>query len=244
MSHVLTIRLRSDAAFSGGDGVPGLVDIEIEHDTAGCPQIGARALKGLLREECANLRTALGERWSSEGWHEQARRLFGASGATNDHESIMHLGHATLPPELRAQLHAQVAQWRINPTAPDALAPEDVLAALTTIRRQTAVDAVRGAPDTGSLRSVRVLLRDTPLIAPITFRVTPTDADLALLAACVLLMRRGGSGRNRGRGRIAALLHQAPPKTYDDASYTELLFQRFCMLVNPPAPDAQALATE
>ncbi|NJN18885.1 MAG: RAMP superfamily protein [Oscillochloris sp.] len=244
MSHELTIHLCSDSTFSNGDGVPGFVDIEIEHDSSGCPQIGARTLKGLLREECANLRFALADRWTDTPWKISERRLFGASGATNDHESIMHLADATLPPTLREHLHAQVAAWRSNPPKPDALSPDQILESLTTIRRQTAVDAVRGAPDTGSLRSVRVLLRNTPLIAPIGFRVTPTENDLALLAACILQMRRGGSGRNRGRGRIKALLHQSPVLDYHNADYTQTLFKHFRTLVVSPAPDAQAVTTE
>ena len=35
----------------------------------------------------------------------------------------------------------------------------------------------------------------------------PEDHDLPLLAACILALRRAGTGRNRGRGRLRASLH-------------------------------------
>jgi len=94
-SYYLTIALESDATFGRGDGVPGLVDLEIDHDAAGCPFISGRALKGLLVEEAANLRFALGdERW--ESWAAACTWLFGVSGATGVGDAHVHIGPATL----------------------------------------------------------------------------------------------------------------------------------------------------
>jgi hypothetical protein len=81
----------------------------------------------------------------------------------------------------------------------------DVLEALTDIRRQTAMDET-GQPDDGSLRSMRVILRQTTFTARLRFRQTPSETDLALFNACVLAFRRAGTGRNRGRGHLQAIL--------------------------------------
>jgi hypothetical protein len=215
--YYLSVRLRSDATFGRGEGVAGFVDVEIEHDDHGFPFIGGRALKGLLQEEWQNLRYALGSR--GEHWQKAAELLFGTPGALLEGAATMFVGAATLPPELIAAVRDQE------------LDRTDVLTSLTTVRRQTAIDAESGAPERGSLRAFRVLLRETPMIALLEFEHAPSDATLALLAACVLAVRRGGSVRNRGRGRLALLLHDHLPENYNDATFIRTHFQRFAQEV-------------
>jgi hypothetical protein len=223
MIYYISIWVKSAASFGAGEGIPGFVDVEIDHDACGCPELGGRRLKGLLAEECANLRYALGsERWKQ--WVGAAEELFGRSGATDTGYARLHVGSATLPSPLRDALHAKVQ------AQPQQLTREAVLAAFTTLRRQTAVDPQSGAPEIGSLRTVRVLLRETPLIAQLEFSTPPGQETLSLLAACALLVRRGGSVRNRGRGRMSLLLHETLP-TYltlpNAAVYTKTLFEQF-----------------
>jgi hypothetical protein len=226
--YYLTVNLKSDATFSRGDGVPGLVDLEIDHDEAGCPFISGRALKGLLVEEAANLCFAMGEtRWQKH-WQKAATWLFGVSGATGAGTALMHVGPATLPYELRDRLYSQV--FADKPM----LQREDVLDALTSIRRQTSVNAQTGAPETGSLRSMRVLLRDTPLIARLDCDADPAQDALALLSACVLAVRRGGTGRNRGRGELQLLLDNQVPANYTDATFTRTHFEHFAKQLRKP----------
>jgi hypothetical protein len=233
MTYVLSLRLRSDAAFGNGDGIPGLLDLDISYDEAGCPFLGGRALKGLLRDAAEQLRYALADRWSA-ALHTSSQRLFGSSGAGVSGNALMHVGAATLPPALLAALHAHVADPH------DPLTADQVLEALTTLRRQTAVDSVVGAPETGSLRTVRVLLRETLLLAPLQFAESPSPTDLALLAACALAVRAAGTGRNRGRGALQVLLHENEP---DDVAapaataYTQQAYQRFRTLVLAAAPE-------
>ncbi|MCU0490920.1 MAG: hypothetical protein MUD01_05010 [Chloroflexaceae bacterium] len=216
--YYLTMQLRSDTTFGRGAGVAGLVDLEIEHDQHGCPFIGGRALKGLLVEEWANLRFALG---NTSDWDAEAEWLFGTSGDIHAH---MHVGTATLPPDLVAAIQAEKT-----------LQPQDVLASLTAIRRQTSIDAEDGAPQDSSLRAIRVLLRDTFLVAPLDFDADFSNKDrtLGLLTACTLAVRRGGTARNRGRGRLQLLLHEAEPSAYTDATFTEACFATFARLISP-----------
>lgn len=217
-SYYLTIHLRSDSTFGRGEGVAGLVDVEIEHDEYGFPFINARTLKGLLQEEWQNLRYALQEPGGAD-WDAAAEQLFGTAGALLEGAAAMHVGAAKLPSELIAAVREQQ------------LYPTDILESLTSIRRQTAIDACTGAPEPGSLRAFRVLLRDTPMIAALEFDQLPADKTLALLAACVLAVRRGGSVRNRGRGRMALLLHDQLPDNFMDATFTKSCFQRFAQEV-------------
>lgn len=202
MKLQIHITLKSDATFGRGDGVVGLVDEEVEHDAAtGLPFLRGRTLKGLLAEECANILYALRQQNSPAyaQFERAARFLFGQPGSTSEDEAKMHVGPALLPKAMRDAIEADIRR--------EALRPTEVLESLTAIRRQTAVDEETGAPEEGSLRSMRVVLRDTPFVAELHFDKDPDQTAKALLVACVLSLRRAGTGRNRGRGRLAARLY-------------------------------------
>jgi hypothetical protein len=205
MALTLELTLLSDTTFGRGDGVVGLVDAEVEHEPAtGLPRLGGRALKGLLVEECGNLLFSVAEAAlpALPDLERAAAWLFGAPGETVSGGGALHIGPASLPAELRQAVWAELRR------SPPALSPADVLASLTAIRRQTAFDDT-GAPADGTLRSARVVVRGVPFSAPLTFRETPDDLHRALLASCVLALRRVGLGRNRGRGRVRARLLEA-----------------------------------
>lgn len=201
MTHLcLQFTLASDATFGRGDGVAGLLDEEIEYDEAtGLPFLRGRTLKGLLVEECAALLFAL-ERQNCprmDDLRQAARRLFGRPGSTLDDDGLLHVGHAQLPDALRRAVAVDVQARRLSPS--------DVLESLTAIRRQTAVNE-HGAPEKGSLRAMRVLIREVTLMADLSFDGEMTQDDLSLLAACALGLRRAGTGRNRGRGRLREIV--------------------------------------
>jgi len=128
-----------------------------------------------------------------------ARHLFGSPGSTDSDKAILHISDARLPADLRKAVASQVDKE----DGVNTLHPEQVLNSLTAIRRQTAINKY-GAPKKKSLRAMRVILRKTPFEAELTFNQDPSDMDLPLLAACIKAFRRAGTGRNRGRGELAA----------------------------------------
>lgn len=194
----LRLHLISDAGFTAGEGVAGLLDSELQHDMHGLPYLRGRSLKGLLAEECANVLYALYIQGhpAERTFTESARRLFGEPGAGLNGQGGLNVGDAQLSDDLRCAIQdGDVCD----------MTPDQVLESLTAIRRQTAMSE-QGAPLTGSLRSMRVLLRETVLTAGLSF-MEPPDADqCALLAACVMSLRRAGSHRNRGLGRLRTRL--------------------------------------
>ena len=196
--YILAVTLESDSTFGRGDGVPGLVDAEVEHDRYGMPFLRGRTLKGLLEEECANILFALDG--GAEHWRAAAEALFGRPGSVTEDGALMHVGDACLTAGLRAAIVAAADAGRYLAA--------DVLESLTAIRRQTAMDET-GVPDAGSLRAMRVILRETSFEAQLTFVATPSPDSLALLAACTTALRYGGTGRNRGRGLVTARLCDA-----------------------------------
>lgn len=210
----LKFTLKSDATFGRGDGVAGVVNSEVQHDAYGLPYLGGRALKGLLGEECANILFALECQGKAERWRAAAQRLFGRPGSREEDQSLLHIGDARLPEDLRQAVKRGIERGELT--------RKQVLHSLTAIRRQTAVDAKTGAPLKETLRSVRVILRETPFEAPLTFEAEPEPDDLALLAACVKALRRAGTGRNRGRGELTARLYDAQGQ-----DVTDMHFARF-----------------
>jgi len=219
----LRFTLLSDATFGRGDGVAGLVDEEIEHDTlTGLPYLRGRTLKGLLVEECANILYALQGNPAYDALCQAARDLFGNPGSTLDDDGLLHIGHAQLPQTLRDAIATDVEAGRLS--------ANDILESLTAIRRQTAIDD-SGAPERESLRAMRVLLRDLPLQADLTSEAPISDHHRALLVACALGLRRAGIGRNRGRGRLGKMQLHDLLITEGETEITQKAFDKFATLV-------------
>lgn len=94
-NYKLKIRLLSDTTFGRGDGVAGIIDQEVEHDSYGLPYLRGRTLKGLLREECDNLIYTLMD--NREYWQTLACELFGISGSRLNIIAAIHIADARLP---------------------------------------------------------------------------------------------------------------------------------------------------
>lgn len=221
--YKLRFTLLSDATFGRGDGVAGLVNEEVEHDRYGLPFIRGRMIKGLLNEECANILYSLAQVYGHKApqlqrWRRSAQNLFGLPGSQLLGEGWLRFGNATLPEEICVAVRYELdyTAWAKETNNPPrratTLDQSSMLESLTAIRRQTMLNE-EGVPVKGSLRAMRVLLRGTQFEARLFYLPQHADAstdqqidDLALLAATVMGWRRGGSGRNRGRGKLLATL--------------------------------------
>lgn len=198
--YFLRMTLESDTTFGRGDGIAGYIDAEVEHDEYGLPFLRGRALKGLLVEECANILFSLRQAKPADYqvWENTADRLFGCAGSDLRADAQMQVGDAALPEDLRGAVRFEIERQGSKTTS------DEVLQSLTAIRRQTAMKE-DGAPRKESLRSMRVVLRQTVFESDLSFDFTPVnDSDeIILLAACASAVRRVGLGRNRGRGRVS-----------------------------------------
>jgi len=199
-TYILKLTLLSEATFGRGDGVAGLVDTEIEHDERGLPYLHGRGVKGLFTAQCADLLGALEQSPAHSKLTQAATRLFGDGGSDLESNGALSFGHARLPQGLREAVHA---------VQPDQLSRTDVVEALTTIRRQTRIDETTGAAKEDTLRASRVLMRGLDFHAPITVERDLDATEQALLGACVKAIRRVGSQRARGLGRVRAELFDA-----------------------------------
>lgn len=230
-SYTLIIQLLSDTTFGRGDGLPGLIDQEVEYDRYGFPYLRGRTLKGLLSEECDNLVAVLLDNNQRQHWEAISNKLFGIPGSTLDTQAKIHVGDACLPSDLRGEIAVQIdseeqKKQRNKKYRPN-LTSRDILESLTTIRRQTAIDTESGVSAEHSLRSARVILRELSFEAQILFGIelnenSSEDQDmLALLAVSTLALRRIGSGRNRGRGHIQCGLHSSTEDITKNINYIQ-----------------------
>lgn len=202
----LYLRLRSAATFGRGDGVAGLVDREVEHDKHGFPFLRGRTLKGLLREAAEDFIFVFEHQQGENSLKRAKDALFGIAGSGLEGQGNLRVGDARLPLTLRRLFLAEKQRQEKGQSINLPLRPTDMLESLTGIRRQTAMNPY-GAPDHATLRSMRVILRDTIFEAELAFNQPPTDDEWTLLVAAVLGLRAAGTGRNRGRGWLQATLN-------------------------------------
>ncbi len=224
----LKMVLKSDAAFGRGDGIAGIIDNEVQHDELGCPYLNGKEIKGILVQECAGILAGLPAEKKSR-WETAAQRLFGRAGSLEEDEARLVIGDARLPDDLRRalknDLESEVANIQKDQYDPDYENRKRivmnrfrarVLDSLTGFRQQTAINPLTGVARQHSLRTTRVILRETPFAAQLEYRSSGKSTsekdeqdDLALLAACAAAFRRAGAGRNRGLGQLEAELLDA-----------------------------------
>lgn len=191
--RTLVVELLSDTTFASGEGTAGAVDVEIDHDEIGLPVVRAKRLHGLLRDGWLSLRDHFADLTAA------ASRVLGEE-ADLAEQTVLRLGDALLPADVRAWAAHAVGRER-HP-----LRPEQVLATLTDVRRQTAVSRATGAPEDKTLRSSRVVLRGLSFTAPLHWLTEPGTGEERCLALCALAVRHGGLQRNRGRGFLRLTL--------------------------------------
>lgn len=189
MPASLTIALQSPTSPGSTPCIGADVDWEIERNEVGLPIISGPVLRGLLLNVWRDVAPAAGALSSS------ASRLF-ATGAAPADQPILAIGDAQLPAPVTAWL-----TYLINREASPS-PRHSVLGALTTVETRWAVHRGTGAGSQRPAERTRALVAGVELVAPLTWLATPSEQEVALLALCVLGVRRLGRGRSRGRGRV------------------------------------------
>jgi CRISPR-associated protein Csx10 len=186
------------------------VDADIVHDELGLPYFPGRRLRGLLYESALEV-VEMGE---AAGVADQfaTRALV--------EELFHHDGGEVelLVDDLHLPDYAAVASdWqRIFSAYGDAVRPDDVLAAYTGLRMQTALDEDGRADDT-TLRTIRVLLPGTGGENRLSFEGSISirkgrPGHWQALSWAVKNLRRAGSHRWRGFGGVECTLESSDEK--------------------------------
>lgn len=194
LPDVLRVHLLSETTCGCGEGTPGEVDVEIEHDSLGLPVIGGKTIHGLLKETWLTMKICFPKLWDA------GDRVFGLPGIF-DEVAILRIGKAQIPGDIRRWVEAAASR------KPHPVPQGVILRGFTDIRRQTSISRTTGAPKDGTLRSSRVAVRGLILDAPLMWvrehgSPAPTNADLKVLAMAACGSRHIGLARNRGRGHV------------------------------------------
>lgn len=220
LNYWLTLHLKSDTLLGRGDGIAGMLNAEVQHDAYGLPYLGGKTLKGLLTASCGEIMFALQQSQKDVEWLSAARHLFGGPGGMEcDARSWLHVGDAVLPDDLRTAVIDDIQHTKNS--------RETILDSLTTLRRQTAMNPETGAPLKEALRTSRVIIRGLTFAAHLLFLQEPTNKEIHLLAACVHGLKRVGTNRNRGLGRVVCDLYDTEPTSETAKAITAVQFAQF-----------------
>lgn len=194
MMGTIRMELLSDALPGSGEGLAGIIDLDITHDEHGLPYIPARRLKGLLLESARHLQDAgiIANDISA---------LFGYPGQGVG--ASLHVGNGCVDGE---DQYRDLLDWAAEDSAAKTLlSPAAVLDYFTYLRSRTAIDEETGTARDDTLRTVRVLRRmppetETPLA--FVFRVDCPAVWERDLAVVCKVTRSFGVSRSRGLGSI------------------------------------------
>lgn len=189
----MKLRIELETPLCSGSGLsrPAGVDRDVVFDAFGLPWIPARRLKGLLRDALRELRVELGTLGASLPCDDD---IFGARGAKD--RGTLALGNARL--ENYGKIKPWFAAFVPGNRGPDRRTA--VMDALSSVRRQTAMDRHTGAPKQDTLRATRVINPGLVFEADIHGGLPERHCWTLALAAAAL--REMGSSRARGLGRV------------------------------------------
>jgi len=225
----IKMELLSDALPGSGEGLAGIIDLDITHDKHGLPYVPARRLKGLLLESAHHLQDA----------GVTARDIFALFGSPGQGEGApLRIGNGFVEAE---EQYRGLLDWAASEkgVAATLLSPAAVLDYFTYLRSRTAMDEKTGTAKENTLRTVRVLRRVSPeTTTPLAFVFSvdcPADWENDLAVMCKVT-RSFGVSRSRGLGSIhltydkgansAAQVHQSDEAVPSDGRVTISLMGR------------------
>lgn len=187
--YKLEVEIFSDTLFASAGG-GAAVDSVTAHYKNGLPYIPSKTIKGLLKESLIEVIEIMGEDWDKEAIKDSVNQLFGKEGVGNEGSLKFSngeiLGKKAFDKEIKE----------------NELAQSEVLAYFTYIRHQTAINQ-EGVAKEGSLRTSQVL---KPELKFEVFISGIDDVNKELLEIACLNLRRAGTNRNRGFGKILCTL--------------------------------------
>ena len=204
----LEIELCSELCTATGEGIAGMIDMEIAHEH-GLPVIPAKRIKGCLLEAAKELRD------NGIASPEELKLMFGGSG--QDKSGVLHIydAHIYKVPDL-IELEGETTGYEVvedyealvqELKKHEEISPAEVLEAFTLLRTRTAMDAESGSAAKTSLRTLRVLKKSMVLRCKVHIKSCPEeDALEQLLGMCAKGLRNMGLGKTRGLGEVRCRL--------------------------------------
>lgn len=194
--YKLTITLLSDLCAGSGEGNGVNVDITSSYDDYGLPYIGARRIKGVLRDHCEFLKNHQYSGVTSD----RIDKLFG----TPDIEGLISIANAEIKGarEIKACLDREDGKI---------LNSKMIQRAYSTQRYNIEVEE-SGITKEKSLRLISAVPEGTVFESEVVLDISDTNAErdelISLFENSVKLMRGIGMSRNRGFGEVSCKLDE------------------------------------
>lgn len=177
----INITLRSDLCAASGDGFSSVIDTDVSYDKYGFPVIGARRLKGCLRDTAKLIGIT----------EDTINEIFGASG--NDKPGSLKISDAHI------KGYEELKQEAVS----SGLSAEEVISLFTYTRAATAIE--NDTAKDNSLRFTRVVKHYSPLTKKETEFEAEVEIDerfAAEFSDICKALRNIGYKRNRGYGAV------------------------------------------
>ncbi len=189
----LRIKLLSDTIIGSAEGYSSTIDKDVIFDDVGLPYIPARRVKGLLKDSAEEVSEMFRE--TGMGLNVKTEDIFGRQGETGGQKrfSISNL----YLPEYR-QTKQYLEYCMLDRDAGLGISTESIKGFFCSIRAQTSIDSNTGTAREHSLRTARVVSKGYEFWGEIIF----DDAYRDIVGFACLNIRRMGTKRNRGFGRI------------------------------------------
>ena len=189
----INITLRSDLCAASGDGFSSVIDTDVSYDKYGFPVIGARRLKGCLRDAAKLIGTS----------DDIIKEIFGTSG--NDKSGNLKISDAHI--KGYENLKQEVVSSELN--------AEEVISLFTYTRAATAIE--NDTAKDNSLRFTRVVKHYSPLTKAETEFESEVDIDERFadeFSDICKALRNIGYKRNRGYGAVKCSFEFSKTKAF------------------------------
>ena len=187
----IVVRLVSPALFVGASADGTGADTDVVTDGHGLPHLPRHRLAARLRVGALDALTVASE------LGEAVERVFGR-GRSHGPDRILRVGHAVTGDPVRAAV-AHALAGRSEPLR--STLRRAVTGAYTTLESGVEIGP-EGAPESGRLRTNRVLLPGLTLVSDLTWSTPPVADDWRCLAMACLATDQIGLKATRGRGRV------------------------------------------
>lgn len=216
--YKIVVEVISDTLFGSTEG-SAAIDSSTRAYKNGLPYIPAKTFKGLLKESAIEVIELRRQVWSPDDKKDIINQLFGMSGVGN--EGKLHF----------LNLDVIDKDSYMTDIILKKLLPAEVLSYFTKIRYQTALE--NGVAKENSLRTSRVLKSGIKFLTYLESHAELSEKELNLLNKACLNLRRVGTNRNRGFGKVKVHFHKDALQANDNSN--ELTGNTFKITLTSPA---------
>lgn len=191
----IKVELKSDLCISSGEGLSGIIDVDVIYDDNGIPYLPAKRFKGILREAAEDISDIYPEKYSQKIIND----LFGDPETNSIGELYIDNGYI----ENYHTIANFIKMCNRNKSYKNLFPKQYIKSYFTNIRQQTAIDRKNGISKDKFLRVIRTIRKGNLFYLNININSTiDYDKKIELLRNACKVIRHIGLSRTRGLGEV------------------------------------------